>query len=97
MGAIKQALPSSLEAADLVYVYGSQVGKDAIHWDLRDTFASLGEKVQSHHQLDALVRDIVDQAQAGDSILVMSNGGFGGVHQLLLDALTRKFQTQNPA
>lgn len=96
MGAIKQALPVSLEAADLVYVYGAQSGKDAIHWDLSDTFSPLGSKVKAHHQLDALVSDIVSEAQAGDSILVMSNGGFGGVHQLLLDALAQKFQTQTP-
>ncbi len=94
MGAIKQALPASLDAADLVYVYGAQNGKDAIHWDLSDTFASLGAKAKAHHQLDALVTDIVNQAQAGDSILVMSNGGFGGVHQLILDALAQKFSTQ---
>jgi UDP-N-acetylmuramate: L-alanyl-gamma-D-glutamyl-meso-diaminopimelate ligase len=96
MGAIKQALPASLEAADLVYVYGAKSGKDAIHWDLGDTFSDLGSKAKAHHQLDALVSDIVSEAKTGDSILVMSNGGFGGVHQLLLDALALKFQTQKP-
>jgi UDP-N-acetylmuramate: L-alanyl-gamma-D-glutamyl-meso-diaminopimelate ligase len=90
MGAIKQAIPASLQAADLVFVYGAQSGKDALGWDLEETFAALGSKAKVHHQLPALVADIVQQARAGDYILVMSNGGFGGVHQLLLDALTQK-------
>ncbi|MBC3874857.1 UDP-N-acetylmuramate:L-alanyl-gamma-D-glutamyl-meso-diaminopimelate ligase [Undibacterium flavidum] len=97
MGAIKQALPASLDAADLVYVYGAQSGRDAIHWDLSDTFSTLGEKAKAHHELPALVADIVSEARAGDSILVMSNGGFGGVHQLLLDALAQKFQARTSA
>ena len=40
--------------------------------------------------LDALVASIVEQAQPGDQILVMSNGGFGGIHQKLLDGLAAK-------
>ncbi|MFC0348994.1 UDP-N-acetylmuramate:L-alanyl-gamma-D-glutamyl-meso-diaminopimelate ligase [Undibacterium danionis] len=90
MGAIKQALPASLIDADLVFVYGAQSGKDAIGWDLAETFEELGEKVRVHHQLSILVNDIVQVAQSGDHILVMSNGGFGGVHQMLLDALATK-------
>jgi len=90
MGAIKQALPASLIDADLVFVYGAQSGKDAIGWDLAETFEELGEKVRVHHQLSILVNDIVQSAQSGDHILVMSNGGFGGVHQMLLDALATK-------
>ena len=50
----------------------------------------LGNKVQVEQNLVTLVQDIVAEAQAGDHILVMSNGGFGGIHQLLLDALTQK-------
>jgi UDP-N-acetylmuramate: L-alanyl-gamma-D-glutamyl-meso-diaminopimelate ligase len=41
------------------------------------------------------VADIVQQARAGDHILVMSNGGFGGVHQMLLDALAQKNHTSH--
>jgi len=57
----------------------------------------LGSKAKALHQLDELVRDIVNEARSGDAILVMSNGGFGGVHQLLLDALALKFQTASSA
>ncbi|WMW82544.1 UDP-N-acetylmuramate:L-alanyl-gamma-D-glutamyl-meso-diaminopimelate ligase [Undibacterium cyanobacteriorum] len=87
MGAVKQALPASLETADLVFAYGALSGKDALGWDLAEAFAPLGDKVKTYHDLVPLVADIVAASQAGDSILVMSNGGFGGVHQKLLDAL----------
>jgi UDP-N-acetylmuramate: L-alanyl-gamma-D-glutamyl-meso-diaminopimelate ligase len=36
-----------------------------------------------------MVRAIADAARPGDHILVMSNGGFGGVHQKILDALAQ--------
>ncbi|MBR7799347.1 UDP-N-acetylmuramate:L-alanyl-gamma-D-glutamyl-meso-diaminopimelate ligase [Undibacterium fentianense] len=91
MGAIKQALPASLSAADKAYVFGAQEGKDAIGWDLASTFQELGSRVATHHVLSELVNAIVLDAIPGDTVLVMSNGGFGGVHQLILNALEKKF------
>ena len=43
--------------------------------------APLGEKAEEFKDLEALVEDVVSQAEQGDTILVMSNGGFGGVHK----------------
>ena len=40
--------------------------------------------------MDALADMVVKAAQPGDHILVMSNGGFGGIHQKLLDGLAKK-------
>ena len=40
--------------------------------------------------VDALADMVVKAAQPGDHILVMSNGGFGGIHQKLLDGLAKK-------
>ena len=37
--------------------------------------------------LDALVGEVVEAAASGDRIVVMSNGGFGGIHGKLLQAL----------
>ena len=92
MGAIKQALPASLDSADQVYIFGARQGKDAIAWDLKETFSELGAKASIHHELSELVEDVLAHCQSGDTILVMSNGGFGGVHQLILDALAKKFE-----
>ena len=88
LGTMKNALPGSLSEADLVFGFGAQgEGKDALGWDLAATLAPLGEKAHTYHELPALVDAVASVAKPGDTILVMSNGGFGGVHQKLLDAL----------
>ncbi len=91
LGTMKEALPGSLTDADLVFGYGAKGGgKDALGWDLAAALAPLGEKAQAFDSLDALVQAIVQTARPGDQILAMSNGGFGGVHQKLLNALSEK-------
>ncbi|RXZ36414.1 UDP-N-acetylmuramate:L-alanyl-gamma-D-glutamyl-meso-diaminopimelate ligase [Oxalobacteraceae bacterium CAVE-383] len=88
LGIMKQALPDSLRGADLVFGYGAKGGgKDALGWDLAAVLAPLGAAAQSYDDLDAMVRAIAAAARPGDHVLVMSNGGFGGVHQKILDAL----------
>jgi UDP-N-acetylmuramate: L-alanyl-gamma-D-glutamyl-meso-diaminopimelate ligase len=84
LGAMKDALPGSLKDADLVFGFGSQ---QALGWSLSDALKPLGAIAHSFDQVDYMVGAIVQAAQPGDHILVMSNGGFGGVHQKLLEAL----------
>jgi UDP-N-acetylmuramate: L-alanyl-gamma-D-glutamyl-meso-diaminopimelate ligase len=50
-------------------------------------FAPLGRRARCETSLDALVGAIAAEAREGDQILVMSNGGFGGIHQKILQAL----------
>lgn len=87
LGTMKEALPGSLTEADLVFGFGARSGRDALGWDLAEALAPLGQKAAAFHDLDALVQAVKAAAQPGDHVLVMSNGGFGGVHQKLLDAL----------
>lgn len=94
LGAMKQALPDSLAQADKVFVFGARGGKDVVGWNLAETFAPLGEKVATFDEMATMVDAIVGEAQAGDQILVMSNGGFGGVHQKLLDALSLRAEAR---
>ena len=90
LGLMKQALPGSLVDADLVFGYGAKGnGKPGLGWDLGEALKPLGDKARAFDDLDALVNAIVRAAQPGDHILVMSNGGFGGIHRKLLDALAR--------
>jgi len=90
LGTMKQALSGSLADADLVFGYGAKAnGKQALGWDLSAALAPLGQKASAFDDLDTLVHAIVLAARPGDQILVMSNGGFGGVHQHILDALGR--------
>ncbi len=87
LGVMKQQLPESLAQADLVFAYGAKEGKSALGWDLHEAMMPIEQKAKTFDQLDALVNAIQAIAQPGDHILVMSNGGFGGVHQQLLKAL----------
>lgn len=88
LGTMKSALPGSLSEADLVFGFGAKgEGKDALGWDLAAALAPLGEKARAFDDLATLVEAVASAAKPGDSILVMSNGGFGGIHQKLLDAL----------
>lgn len=87
LGTMKDALPGSLADADLVFGYGAKAGKDALGWNLGEALAPLGQKAGAYDDLDVLVQAIVKAVQPGDHVLVMSNGGFGGVHQKILNAL----------
>ena len=87
LGVMKSQLPDSLRDADLVFGYGALEGKDALGWDLGESLAPLGSKAQAFHDLSQLIAAVKQQAKPGDHILVMSNGGFGGVHKKLLEQL----------
>jgi len=82
LGVMKSALPASLKDADQVFCYQANLG-----WDAKEALAPISAKTQVHDDLEQLVAAIVQAAKAGDHVLVMSNGGFGGIHQKLLDAL----------
>ncbi|MDP3125542.1 MAG: UDP-N-acetylmuramate:L-alanyl-gamma-D-glutamyl-meso-diaminopimelate ligase [Thiobacillus sp.] len=82
LGVMKAALPASLAGADQVYCFGANLG-----WDAAIALAPLGDKAHVFDKLDALVSQLVADARPGDHVLMMSNGGFGGIHAKLLDAL----------
>ena len=82
LGIMKAALPDSLVEADLVYCYGANLG-----WDASEALAPLGGKARVFDNLDKLVSQLVADARPGDHVLMMSNGGFGGIHAKLLDTL----------
>ncbi|MGF6118047.1 UDP-N-acetylmuramate: L-alanyl-gamma-D-glutamyl-meso-diaminopimelate ligase [Janthinobacterium lividum] len=86
LGAMKDALPGSLKDADLVFGFGSHA---ALGWSLGDALAPLGKLASAYEDIDTLVTAVAASARPGDQIVVMSNGGFGGVHQKLLEALGR--------
>ncbi|AVZ80114.1 UDP-N-acetylmuramate:L-alanyl-gamma-D-glutamyl-meso-diaminopimelate ligase [Zoogloeaceae bacteirum Par-f-2] len=86
LGVMKAELPGSLAQADKVYCY-----THGLSWQAEESLAPLGERVHCDADLDALVAAVSGEALPGDHVLVMSNGGFGGVHGKLLDALAAHF------
>ena len=90
LGVMKAQLPASLDKADLIFAYGAKSGKESLGWDLAAVLSPLNQqsaRAQAHDDLNVLVKAITKEAKPGDHILVMSNGGFGGVHQKILQAL----------
>jgi UDP-N-acetylmuramate: L-alanyl-gamma-D-glutamyl-meso-diaminopimelate ligase len=91
LGAMKAQLPASLHQADRVFCYGATDGKQALGWSAADALSPLGNKAEVFSDLPALVAAVTANAAPGDHVLVMSNGGFGGVHDKLLTALSARF------
>jgi UDP-N-acetylmuramate: L-alanyl-gamma-D-glutamyl-meso-diaminopimelate ligase len=83
LGVMKNALPASLKQANLVFCYGANLG-----WDAAEALKPIANKAKTFDDLTMLVNEICKVAKSGDHILVMSNGGFGGVHQKILDSLS---------
>ena len=82
LGTMKDALPTSLVLADRVFCSAA-----GLNWSPAEALLPMGDKAETFDQLDTLVAAILAEARSGDHILVMSNGGFGGIHQKLLDGL----------
>jgi UDP-N-acetylmuramate: L-alanyl-gamma-D-glutamyl-meso-diaminopimelate ligase len=83
MGVHKETLGRSLSGADLVYLYEPA----NLDWKIADSLGSLRARARILNDIDALAGEIASAASAGDHVIVMSNGGFGGLHRKLLDAL----------
>ncbi len=82
LGAMKAQLPWSLVSADLAFCHSG-----GLDWDANEALAPLGNKVFVASDINTLVDQVVAVVRPGDQVLCMSNGGFGGIHQKLLDAL----------
>jgi UDP-N-acetylmuramate: L-alanyl-gamma-D-glutamyl-meso-diaminopimelate ligase len=85
LGAMKAQLPWSLEEADLAFCHSGGLG-----WDAVQALAPMGAQAVVCDTIDDLVQRVVAAARPGDHVLCMSNGGFGGIHAKLLDALAKK-------
>jgi UDP-N-acetylmuramate: L-alanyl-gamma-D-glutamyl-meso-diaminopimelate ligase len=83
LGIHRHQLAASLSDADAVWIYQPE----DLSWDVHEVTASLMSPSFVSGNLDELVASIVEQARAGDKLVVMSNGGFGGIHEKLLAAL----------
>jgi len=83
LGVHREELAGSLAGADRVWLY-QPAGLD---WNLDGVAAALGDKARVLADVPALVAALAADVQAGDRVLVMSNGGFGGLHERLLEAL----------
>ena len=87
LGAMKAQLPWALEEANLSFCLQGNYG-----WSAAEALAPLGQTAVVKDEVEALVAAIVAAAVPGDHVLCMSNGGFGGIHDRLLQALSARAQ-----
>jgi UDP-N-acetylmuramate: L-alanyl-gamma-D-glutamyl-meso-diaminopimelate ligase len=83
LGVHREQLAPALALADRAWFLSSP----DLGWDLPSAVAALGARASFAASVDALVKGLADDSRPGDHILVMSNGGFGGLHDKLLAAL----------
>lgn len=83
MGSHKDGLAYSARLADAVIWYQPE----GLDWDLQPVVAAADNHAMVANTLDEIIQTIVSQAGEGDAVVIMSNGGFGGLHQKLMQAL----------
>ncbi len=83
MGVHADTLAQSLQDADRVIIFQA----DNVTWDIASHVAELGDRCRVFTNIDVIVDNIAADWQPGDHIVIMSNGGFGGIH----DKLTQVF------
>jgi UDP-N-acetylmuramate: L-alanyl-gamma-D-glutamyl-meso-diaminopimelate ligase len=86
LGVHRDQLAPALRQADRAWFLAAP----DLGWDLPAALAPLGERVGFADTVDALVQKLADESQPGDQILIMSNGGFGGLHEKLLAELRKR-------
>ncbi len=82
LGAMKSQLPWSLEEADLAFCHSG-----GLDWDAREAMSSMGNKALVAPTVGEVITQVLNRVRPGDHILCMSNGGFGGIHLKLQEAL----------
>ena len=85
LGAMKSQLPWALEQASLSFCHAG-----GLDWNAAEALAPLGARARVAASVDEIVRQVAAAARPGDHVLCMSNGGFGGVHGRLLEALRNR-------
>ena len=92
LGTMQGRLAGSLDEANLVYCYANQLG-----WDPARALRALGTRAAIYTDVDPMVEALGHVLRPGDHVLMMSNGGFGGIHEKLLARLRRASSTTSAA
>ncbi|HSB96143.1 MAG TPA: UDP-N-acetylmuramate:L-alanyl-gamma-D-glutamyl-meso-diaminopimelate ligase [Spongiibacteraceae bacterium] len=87
MGLHLQRLAPATNAADRVLWY-QPAGLD---WSLDDVIANSERPALLYNDIERIVADLTRDLSGGEHIVVMSNGGFGGIHQKLVSSLLHRF------
>ena len=86
LGAVAARLPESLANADRVFCYAGP----GVSWNVESALAPLGALASVHRDFDQLLGAVLESAEPGSQLIIMSNGGFNGIHQKLLARLEER-------
>ncbi len=89
LGTHKHTLSPSVAEADFAWWY-QPTGLD---WDLADSLDMSDGRQRIFRRVDEIIDALCREATDGDHIVIMSNGGFEGIHQRLLEALPNHSET----
>ncbi len=88
-GVLKEQLADSLNQADAVFCYSA-----GLAWDVGQALSALGDKLTVETQFETLLDRLSGSLRPGDFVLIMSNGGFNGLHGKLIERLTAQALNQ---
>ncbi|KXI30233.1 UDP-N-acetylmuramate:L-alanyl-gamma-D-glutamyl-meso-diaminopimelate ligase [Paraglaciecola hydrolytica] len=83
MGIHKDSLAQSWSEADQVFIFEPS----NLSWSMDELLAQSTITALLYKDMNILIKSIVAYAKPGDHIVVMSNGSFGGIHELLIEQL----------
>ena len=82
-GVHKDTLANSMALADVGYLYQA----DNIGWDIHASMANAPIPVTVFNNIEDIISTVATTANQGDTVVIMSNGGFNGIHQKIIKAL----------
>ncbi|MFP1827327.1 UDP-N-acetylmuramate:L-alanyl-gamma-D-glutamyl-meso-diaminopimelate ligase [Lonsdalea quercina] len=91
LGHCKTELAPSLGRADEVFLFQPQ----HISWQVAEVAEACVQPTHWSADIDTLVDMVAKTAQPGDHVLVMSNGGFGNIHEKLLETFQKQEQAKS--
>ncbi|MBC8211549.1 MAG: UDP-N-acetylmuramate:L-alanyl-gamma-D-glutamyl-meso-diaminopimelate ligase [Gammaproteobacteria bacterium] len=86
MGVHEKTLGAAFNQADQVIIFDN----GALKWKLQSMDTPQPDRVHIYPTLEQIIQRLLDTVQPGDQIVIMSNGGFGGIHQKLIQALQQR-------
>ena len=89
MGVHKDSLNDSWQQADEICLYQPE----GLDWNLSDVVAQSKAPATIFSSTNKIIEHLLSEATSGDHILIMSNGGFEAIHQRLLDALAKHYES----
>ena len=86
MGSHANLFANSIASADTVLLCENK----SIQWDIHEMALSASTRVLVKSNITQIIELLVNDCQHGDQVVIMSNGGFDNIHQLLIQAMTSR-------